>query len=324
MTAIDPDHLFFLASDKAKFTQEYGKNYVYYNVAYLGNLDAAYEMYNTYEARATARINWIFAELKQDFDFTGNDAYAIDRSKAEFPATQADADSLWRRRLKFELLTEILNKKPPDQARKIIHKRYEVMLKNLGDTEAGDLAELYLTSVAGLFDPHSAYYSADSYEEFGIQMKLHLDGIGAMLLSHDNYCTVEELVPGGPAELGHQLKPHDKIISVAQDGQDPVDIIGMKLRKVVNMIRGQKGTRVHLLVAAGQRQGPLHPQGNRHHPRCRETRLRPRPRRNIPGARRQRTTVPIGVIAPAGILRPGGRSGHGRRTRPARPRTSPT
>ena len=79
-------------------------------------------------------------------------------------------------------------------------------------------------------------------------MKLHLDGIGAVLSLKDDYCTVEELLPGGPAELGRQLRPHDRIISVAQEGKEPVEILGMKLRKIVGMIRGPKGTRVHLVV----------------------------------------------------------------------------
>ena len=247
MTALDGQHLFFLASDEARFAQQYGSS-VYYNVAYLGNLDPAYEIYYTFETRIEARVNWIFDELKKNADFTAEESLAADRSKADWPSNLADADSLWHRRLKFELLAEILNKKTPEQARQIVRKRYERMLKNLGDSEAGDLAELYLSCITKLFDPHSEYYSADSFEEFGIQMKLHLDGIGAMLGSKDDYCTVEELVPGGPADLGHQLKPHDKIISVAQDGKEPVEVIGMKLRKIVTMIRGPKGTRVHLVV----------------------------------------------------------------------------
>ena len=247
MTALDGQHLFFLESDETRFAQLYGSS-VYYHVAYLGNVDPAYEIFYTFESRIESRVNWIFDQLKQNVDFTNYDTLAADRSKAEWPANPADADSLWRRRLKFELLAEILNKKTPVQAREIVHKRYERMLKNLGDSEAGDLAELYLTSITMLFDPHSQYFSPDSYEEFGIQMKLHLDGIGAMLGSKDDYCTVEELVPGGPADLGHQLKPHDRIISVAQDGKEPVEVIGMKLRRIVTMIRGPKGSRVHLVV----------------------------------------------------------------------------
>ena len=248
MAALDGQHLFFLDTDKTKFMGQYNGYTVYSNVSMLGNIDPAYGMYRVYETRVRARANWVFDELKKPVDLSKNETYAIDRTKSDWPTTAADADDLWRRRVKFELVGEMLGKKTLDQAKDLVRKRYERMLKNMGDIEASDLAELYLTCITGLYDPHSNYFSADTYEDFGIQMKLQLVGIGAMLRLKDDYCTVEELVPGGPAELSHMLKPHDKIVAVAQDGQEPIEIIGMKLRKIVNLIRGEKGTRVHLTV----------------------------------------------------------------------------
>ena len=247
MGQLDGQHLFYLDSDRKAFMDRYAKT-VYFNVEELGNIDAAYAMFNTYQTRVQNRVSWIFEELKKDYDFKANDTYRIDRSKSEFPSTQAEADELWHKRLKFELLAEILNKKTPDQAKDVVHKRYERMLKNMEEIDGSDLSELYLSAIAELNDPHSTYFSAATFEDFSIQMKLQLVGIGALLGFDDDYSTVKEIVPGGPADVGRQLKPDDKIISVAQDGQDPVEILGMKLRNVVSMIRGQKGTKVHLVV----------------------------------------------------------------------------
>jgi carboxyl-terminal processing protease len=280
MSELDGQHLFFLATDKTKFADQFGKS-VYYNTAFLGNIDAAYSIFDVYQSRVESRINWIFDELKKDFDLTTNETYRIDRSKSEWPATSAAADDLWRRRLKYELITEILSKKKPNsakpaaakpasaeagaapdvkdsapakptdaltEAKETLRKRYERMLKNLAEIDGTDLAELYLSTIAHLYDPHSTYFSAATYEDFSIQMRLQLVGIGALLGLEDDTCVVKEIVPGGPADVGHELKPNDKIISVGQTGAEPVEIIGMKLRKIVDMIRGQKGTQVHLLV----------------------------------------------------------------------------
>jgi len=313
MQALDGQHLFFLGVDKTYYTTKYNGATVYSKVAYNGDIDPAYEIFETYQKRVKDRINWIYATLKGPIDLNGNETFAPDRTKAEWPETAPDSDDLWRRRLKYELISELLSQKeekaekkdtavapkdttkeldktkvvqtlttdqgktvmkaevtgngskaneeiaqasapklsPRDQAIETVRKRYERMLKNLDDIESGDLAELYLTSIASLYDPHSNYFSADSYDEFSISMKLQLFGIGAMLRLKDDYCTIEELVPGGPADVGHQLKPGDKIIAVAQEGKPPVDIIGMKLRKIVDMIRGQKGTKVHLFIEPG-------------------------------------------------------------------------
>ncbi|MSU49190.1 MAG: tail-specific protease [Opitutus sp.] len=250
MAELDGQHLFFLGSDRAKFMEDYGKT-VYYNTAFLGNINAAYEIFYVYQTRVETRISWILVQLKNDFDFTTSETYRADRAKSEWPLDATASDQLWLKRLKFELVGELLNKKTPDEAKAQVKKRYERMLKNLGEIEGNDLAELFLTTIAKLYDPHSTYFSATTFEDFGIQMKLQLVGIGALLGLEDDTCIVKEIVPGGPADLGRQLKPNDKIISVSEKGGEPVEILGMKLRKIVDKIRGKKGTEVSLFVQPG-------------------------------------------------------------------------
>ncbi len=247
MSDLDGQKLFFLETDKKSFNDLYAKN-IYWNLSALGNIDAAYEIFKVYEARTRDRINWIFDELNKEFDFSIDETYRVDRTKSEWPASIAAADTLWRQRLKFELITEMMNKKDDAEAKEVIRKRYERMLKNVADLETPDLAELFLSNVARIYDPHSTYFSADTFEDFGIQMKLQLVGIGALLGIEEDYCLVKEIVPGGPADKGDQLKPNDKIIAVAQGNGEPVEVIGMKLRKVVELIRGEKGSQVKLIV----------------------------------------------------------------------------
>ena len=292
MGELDGQRLFFLGSDKANFTSQFGKS-LYWNVKNLGNIDASYKMFAVYLTRTEDRANWIFNELKKDMDLRTNEFYPFDRTKAEWPADAAAADDLWRKRLKNDVISEILNAKNPaatadgvktkpvitseeiqngktaaevkspkdaaaivasadqktiEDAKTAVRKRYERMLKNVGEIENSDVSEMFLSTIARLYDPHSSYFSAESYEDFGIQMKLRLVGIGAMLSVEDDYCVVKELVPGGPADLSKQLHPNDKIIAVAQPGAEPVDVIGMKLRKIVEMIRGNQDTQVHLIL----------------------------------------------------------------------------
>ena len=135
-----------------------------------------------------------------------------------------------------------------EEARTHVRKRYERMLKNISDIESLDLAETFLSTLARIYDPHSTYFSSDTFEDFNIQMRLQLVGIGAMLSLEDDVCIVREIVPGGPADLSKQIKPNDRIHSVGQVGAEPIEVVGMKLRKIVDMIRGAKGTQVRLLV----------------------------------------------------------------------------
>ena len=74
-----------------------------------GNLYAAFEVYKSFKAKAEARTEWAFARLKQDFDFTVDETFTPDRRDAEWPATSEEAEALWLRRLKYELLNEMLS-----------------------------------------------------------------------------------------------------------------------------------------------------------------------------------------------------------------------
>ena len=136
-----------------------------------------------------------------------------------------------------------------DKARETLENRYQRWKRNIYETEATDVQEIFLNTLTHTYDPHSGFLSADSLEDFNIAMRNSLVGIGAILSDEEGYCTIKELIPGGPASLSQKLKPNDKIVGVAQstDG-DMVDVIDMKLRKIVKQIRGKKGTTVRLLI----------------------------------------------------------------------------
>lgn len=246
--ALDGQRLFLLASDLQEFQDQFAPDSLYWNLATLGRLDAAYAIHARHERRVRERIEWIHRRLPGDFDFTAADAYEIDRRELPWPADASAADTLWEQRLKFELLQEILNKKTLDEARTKISKRYDRLLKNLDDIESGDVAEIFLTAIAGIYDPHSNYFSPETYDDFSINMRLQLFGIGALLSIDEDVCVLKEIIPGGPADLSRALKPNDKILAVAQADSEFVEVVGMKLRRIVQMIRGEKGTKVRLLI----------------------------------------------------------------------------
>lgn len=248
LAELDPQRLFFTAEDEQAFRRQYGPR-IETDLAYLGNIDVAFEIYRVYEQRVQNRLAWVFQQLPLTIDFTAQETYTPDRSKSPFPANPAAADELWQRRLKYEIIQDLLAKKTVDDAKTAVRKRYERMLKNLGDTEAFDIQETFLSSFTRMYDPHSSYFSSDSLKEFSIQMKLALVGIGAVLgIEEDGRCVVREVVPGGPAFNSSQIQVNDKIIAVQQDGGEAIEVIGMKLRRIVEMIRGDKDTKVTLTI----------------------------------------------------------------------------
>jgi len=140
-----------------------------------------------------------------------------------------------------------LEKDNADEVVKIIARRYSRVQRTLRDYDNDDVLQVYLTALAHVYDPHSDYLGKSEFDNFAITMSLKLFGIGAVLTSEDGFCKIRELKPG-PAMNSKKLKPGDKIIAVAQSNQPPVDVVDMKLTKVVEMIRGPKGTEVRLTV----------------------------------------------------------------------------
>lgn len=142
-----------------------------------------------------------------------------------------------------------------DEIKKVIVKRYTRILRTLKEYDNDDVLQVYLTALARVYDPHSDYMGRADLENFSIGMKLSLFGIGALLRSEDGYCKIMELKPG-PAMRSKLLKPNDKIVAVAQGDDEPVDVVDMKLSKVVDLIRGPKGSKVRLTVVPADAPDP--------------------------------------------------------------------
>lgn len=141
-----------------------------------------------------------------------------------------------------------LYQKNLDDVVKTLTNRYSQYVKNYRDLDRDDVFEIYLSSLARAYDPHSDYMGHNQAENFDIQLKLSLIGIGAVLQSVDGYCKIAELTEGGPAAKSGKLKPGDRIVAVAQGDKEPVDVVGMKLTRVVSKVRGVKGTEVRLTI----------------------------------------------------------------------------
>ncbi len=247
MGKLDYNRLYFLQSDEEQFINTFASR-LSMQMRHKGNLDAAFTIYGKYREIALTRIQWILEKLEQEWTFDGDEEYEYDRSESPWPSSPEEANDLWVKRLKQEMLQELLNDKTTEEAKERITKRYERQLRSIKEFGSSDVQEIFLTSLTHIFDPHSTFFSSDTFEDFSIHMRLSLVGIGALLSEEDGYCVIRELIPGGPAKNTTDLKPNDRIVAVAQGDEEPVDIIDMGLRKVVDQIRGEKGSTVNLTI----------------------------------------------------------------------------
>jgi carboxyl-terminal processing protease len=243
---LDFSHLFFTQKDVDELNANYGSSMA--GDVLLGNLKPAYEIYSLYTKRVDDRVAKIKDLLKQPLDFKGNATVELSRQKSSWPKDGAEADQLWSGRITNELLQEHLSEHPIEPPAQLVARRYDRLARNVHEEDKDEQMKLYLDALAQAYDPHSEYLSKADMKNFSINMGLSLVGIGAMLRSEDGYAKIESLVPGGPAQADGRLKVGDRISAVAQGPADYVDVREMRLDKVVEMIRGKKGTHVRLLV----------------------------------------------------------------------------
>lgn len=186
--------------------------------------------------------------LGDNFKFQENTELIFDPNLRKNPAGQKEFEEQLGKFIQFQISNYIASDMKLPQAKKQLLHRYELNAKRQGDLKRDDLYSLFLDAFASSLDAHSSYLSKDVLEDFEIQMRLSLDGIGAALTWEDGYTTVENLIPGGSAERSGELQPKDKIIAVAQGSGEWEQVIDMPLRDVVKLIRGKKGTTVRLNV----------------------------------------------------------------------------
>lgn len=280
---LDPQHLFFLAHDVNEIQSRYGLTLdIFLN---SGSVKPAFVIYETFKNRVIDRVAKIQEFLSGDIALDSEKNYRPDREKSPWIETVEEMDEVWESRLTYELLNEILLSEDSavevggenfdevngdvaasmmddrgekaamseaeklDLARANLRKRYQKMQDSVSDIEPYLVQELFLNSVAKMYDPHSSFLAADSFEDFQVSLTNSLVGIGAILADDNGYCKVIEVYPGSPAEASKQIHPGDRIIAVQQDNDpEPTDIIGMRLNRAVKLIRGEKGSAVRLHI----------------------------------------------------------------------------
>ncbi len=228
----------------------------------------------------------IYDELiAADYDFSQQEEVELDYDKKSFAKDQSELREYWRKALKYEVLTRYYDNledqkdsieneaKESEESTvegeddkeeeafvplsddelkaKAIKQTKEVFddwFERMESLRRSDRFEAYINAITHVMDPHSDYFNPKEKQDFDINMGGKLEGIGARLVPDKGYTKVREVIPGGPAWASKQIEADDLIIKVTQKGEDAVDLVGMRLDDVVQLIRGKKGTEVLLTI----------------------------------------------------------------------------
>lgn len=246
LRALDTSRVLFLAHEAEAHRRLLRKVFDEVEDGRCGTLLALQEQaLERYQAMETFVRETVSAEsYAVDYDTS----LVIDPEKRGYPKTREAQKELYRKLVHFQMSNYLASDEDLEESKRRLIHRYELNTKRAGEVDHVDIYASFLNAFALALDPHSNYLSAEDLEEFQISMGLSLEGIGVALSSRDGYSVVERIIPGGATDRADALKPNDKIIAVAQEDGEFVDIVDMSLRDVVRLIRGEKGSIVRLIV----------------------------------------------------------------------------
>jgi len=212
-------------------------------------------------------IKYFLNNIKIDeLNFNKNEFLEINPDKRDYFETKELLLEDWRKRFKFQILRKYWSLAEEDSTlnisdfngklnKEILSKAYEKELKNsnrrfdrLISQDRNELYSIFINAYTQTFDPHTSYFMPSRKEDFDINISGRLEGIGARLREDDGYIKVVDIIPGGAAWRQGELKIDDLIIEVAQEGEEPVNIVEWRSRDAVKLIRGKKDTEVRLTV----------------------------------------------------------------------------
>ena len=248
----DPNKLYFTKDDYQEFAEF---ETLLDDHVHQGQLKAAYKIVGRFLQRLGERTELVKQLLKGQFDFDIDEVLVTDPDKIEYCVDDQEIRERWRKRVKYELLVLEINGTEYQEAVERVSRRYQNNARLWRQIDSHEILENFLGSLARSFDPHTDYMSKSTLEEFNIQMRLQLNGIGAELRQSDEYTEVVRILPGGAAFADGRLKKGDKIIGVGQGEHGEIsDVVGMRIRNVVRKIRGKPGTTVRIEVLTGESQ----------------------------------------------------------------------
>ncbi len=256
----DPSKRYFLASDIAYLSRYRDSLDDQILMGRFDFFDAAYNILVKRQKEAAEIYREIIAS---PIDLNEPDTLNTDYDSTPFPADKKAMRKRWKEFIKYSILTDIASQMDVDRDSAKTHteeeyrqkgtentkKNFDNFFENLNELERNDYLAVYFNAFAELYDPHTNYFKPSDRDRFNVDMAGSFEGIGARLQKEGPYTKIVELIPGGPAWRDGKLEVGDIILKVRQQDEDqPVDAVGMRLDKLVQLIKGPKGTTVYLTV----------------------------------------------------------------------------
>ena len=264
---VDPTKRYFISSDIKEF-----EKYKFQIDDQIKNTDISFFdlVYKRLMERMEDAKNISADVLSRPFDYSIVETIDTDYKSQLFLGSKKELKERWRKQLKYATLNlydlklhdnkdslivndSIVNTKYSIAEIEKLSREYtketlDEFFDLMDDLERKDWFVQYINTIVDKFDPHTYYFAPNEKEKFDTSMSGKFEGIGARLQKKKDHTKIVEVISGGPAWRDQRLEVGDEIIKVGQNGETPINIVGMRLNDAIKFIKGPKGTIVDLTI----------------------------------------------------------------------------
>jgi len=264
---LDDEKDIFLKSDIDSLAQKFDSKID--DEIHGSELQSFFAINDLYTKRRDESLALVNEFLAKPFDFTKDESVQFDRDKLEFPKNEAERREVWRKTIKYSVLSRFVdlqeerekNKDKKDfvqkadstlerEARDYVRKRMERVTATKKTHETVDENfSTFVNAITLSMDPHTDYFPPIDKRSFDEGMSGRFYGIGAQLKDDDGKIKIATLIAGMPAVISGNIAVDDEILKIGEGKAEPVDITGFAVTDAVKLIRGaQKGSEVRLTI----------------------------------------------------------------------------
>ena len=252
---LDAQKRFFLQSDIRQF-----EKYKFKLDDQLKDQDLTFFnlVYETSRKRINEVKNYYEEIMSNSFDFSSNEDINLDFENKSYARNSNEIKNRWRKQLKYSTLDiislklgdsiKVIDNKTRNESMTLIKKNTDDFFDYVEEMDRDDWFANYINAFLNQLDPHTVYFNPEDKDRFDTNISGKFDGIGARLQKTEGTVKIVDIIVGGPIWKDKLLDVGDIILKVAQENQDPVNIIGMKLDDAIKLIKGPADSFVTLTV----------------------------------------------------------------------------
>ena len=251
----DSQKRFFLKSDIKNF-----EKYKFMLDDQIKNYDLTFFnlVYETSKLRFEEIKKYYKEIIANPFDFNSKETLDLDFENKDYSKNKNEVKQRWRKQLKFSTLDiallklgdslDFIDDRVYNESLAIVKKNTEDFFEFYKDMDRDDWFSSYINSFLNQLDPHTFYFQPDDKDRFDINISGKFNGIGARLTKTEGTIKIVEIIIGGPIWKDKLLDVGDIILKVSQEGEEPVDVVGVKLDDAIKLIKGPAKSFVTLTI----------------------------------------------------------------------------